>query len=160
MSDLTFVKYCPLCRAENPRQQAFCVKCMDGDLSTVPVEPRRQQGQQGTLATSSTASTTPHCVLELIDNPTLRFTVLPGQTVGRTEKADIILCGVPQFDCISGVHAKFTRRGEQWYVQHLGETNFIKIDGETFRGKEDVAIFPGSVLVLSLTAFRVIIEGT
>ena len=38
MSDVTFVKYCPLCGAENPRQQAFCLKCFDGDLNTCRID--------------------------------------------------------------------------------------------------------------------------
>ena len=75
--------------------------------------------------------------------------------MGRTENADIILRGVPKLDWISGIHAKFLRRGTQWYVQHLAKTNFIRVDGDQFRGHEEVALYDNSILVLSLTAFRV-----
>ncbi|HEX2950855.1 MAG TPA: FHA domain-containing protein [Armatimonadota bacterium] len=150
MSEVVFVKYCPLCGAENPRQQAFCLQCLDGDLSTVPVEPRRTEVPVQTDE--------PICVLELVENPAVRFSVRDGQTVGRTEKADIVLRDVPKLDWISGEHAKFTRQGERWYVQHVGKTNFIKVDGEKFEGPEEVAIYDGSILVLSLTGFRISIK--
>lgn len=153
MSNPIYVKYCPICGAENPRQQAFCRQCADGDLSTIPAEVQREMTANVSL---------PHtagCVMELVDDPSFNFTVREGQTVGRTHKADVILAGVPNFDWISGAHARFTRRGEQWYVQHIAQTNFIKVDGEMFKGQEEVAIFDGSILVLSLTAFRVRIGG-
>lgn len=149
MSEYTYVKYCPLCGAENPRQQAFCLQCFDGDLSTVPVEPRRC-GESSTDATATAC-----CVLELLDDPQVRFSVAEKQTIGRTDKADVVLCGVPKLDWISGAHARFFRRGEQWYVQHIGSTNFIKVDGQMYQGNEEVALYDGSVLVLSLTPFRV-----
>ena len=98
-------------------------------------------------------------VLELLDDPSVRFAVAEGQTVGRTEKADIMLRGVPKLDWISGAHAKFLRRGEQWYVQHIAQTNFIRVDGEQYQGQQEVAIYDGSILVLSLTAFRVKVDG-
>lgn len=99
-------------------------------------------------------------VLELLDDPTVRFAVTEGQTVGRTEKADIILSGVPKLDWISGAHAKFLRRGDQWYVQHIAQTNFIRVDGEQYTGQQEVALYDGSILVLSLTAFRVKSENS
>jgi len=167
VSDIVYVKYCPLCGAENPRQQPFCLTCQDGDLTTVAVEPRRGQ-QPPVEAEPETASAGPEAaveaaeapapptvVLEVIDDPTIRFAVLEGQTIGRTEKADLVLRGVPKLDWISGMHAKFLRRGEQWYVQHVAETNFIRVDGELYRGHQEVAIYDGTILVLSLTAFRV-----
>lgn len=40
MSDVTYVKYCPLCQGENPCQQAFCQHCQDGDLTIVHEELR------------------------------------------------------------------------------------------------------------------------
>ena len=172
MSELEFVKYCPLCGAENPRQQAFCLSCFDGDLSTVPVEPRRQQAAKPRRETPSPAADIPAMPLEpapqpaqapvsdvlrleLVDDPAIRFSIRDGQTVGRTDKSSIVLCGVPKLDWISSAHAKFFRRNTQWYVQHIAETNFIKVDGETFQGHEEVAIYDGSIVVLSLTAFRV-----
>lgn len=168
MSDVIYVKYCPLCGAENPRQQPFCLHCQDGDLTTVAIEPRR--GQKPAQAAEAEPASAPPvetavapapdvapttCVLELLDDPGVRFAVAEGQTVGRTEKADIILQGVPKVEWISSTHAKFLCRGTQWYVQHIAQTNFIKVDGEMYRGHQEVAIYDGSILVLSLTAFRV-----
>jgi len=172
-NEVTFVKYCPLCGTENPRYQAFCTKCQDGDLSTVPGEPLRQakaKGKQPVPATTETvqpdkpdtyqiADTLAACTLELVDNPAIRFTVREDQTVGRASKADVVLAGVPKLDWISGVHARFIYRNEQWFVQHMGQTNFIKVDGEIYKGKEEVALYHGSILVLSLTPFRVVLEG-
>lgn len=160
MQEIPFVKYCPLCGAENPPRQAFCIKCVDGDLSTVPIEPRRDTQTDVPAAEelpspSIAPAATAYCILASIDDPMLRFIVREGQTVGRTERADVVLAGVPKFEWISGIHAKFTRRGTQWYVRHVGQTNFIKVDGEKYDGREEVALHDGSILMLSLTAFRV-----
>ena len=160
MGEVVFVKYWPLCGAENPRQQAFCLACLDGDLSTVPVEPRREstpapaaaQAERATPAADTTAS---FLILESVDDPTVHFILRENQTVGRTDKSDVILQNVPKLEWISGAHARFLRRGAQWYVQHVGHTNFIKVDGETYSGQEEVALYHGSIVVLSLTSFRV-----
>ena len=128
---------------------------MDGDLSTVPVEPRRVD-----TAVTTNASPAAQLQLELVDDASMRFPVADGQTVGRTPKADVVLSGVPKLDWISGAHARLFRRGAQWYVQHIAQTNFIKVDGETYKGTEEVALYDGSILVLSLTAFRVRIAGS
>lgn len=163
MAEVVFVKYCPLCGAENPRRQAFCLECLDGDLSTVPVEPRRDatafapaEPQAAPAAPAALATT---LILESVDNPSVRFAIRENQTVGRTDKADIILRDVPKLEWISGAHARFLRRGDQWYVQHIAHTNFIKVDGETYHGDEEVAVYHGSIVVLSLTSFRVNLEG-
>ncbi|MEI7831789.1 MAG: FHA domain-containing protein [bacterium] len=175
MAEIVFMKYCPLCGAENPRQQAFCTSCLDGDLSTTPVEPRRKQPAAKVAAAvvvpeGIPVMVTPEkpadtrqvgspqcCILETIDNANLRFTVIDGQTVGRTDAADVALHDVPKLDWISGVHVRLFRRNEQWYAQHMGGTNFIKVDGEMYSGHEEVAIYDGSILVLSLTPFRVVL---
>jgi hypothetical protein len=165
MSDLQFVKYCPLCGAENPRQAAFCVICLDGDLSTVPVEPRRDEPAANDTAPAPAPQpdakpTDPTvCVLELLENPAVHFTILDGQTIGRNSKADVPLVGVPNVDYISGCHARLFRDGGQWLITHVGSTNFIKVDGEMYRGQEEIPICDGSVIVLSLTTFRVNLAG-
>jgi len=162
MAEVAFVKYCPLCGAENPRQQAFCLKCLDGDLSAVPVEPRRET-MPPPAATPSGAEEegAGHDILllESVDNPEVNFAIRENQTVGRTDKSQVILHDVPRLEWISGAHARFLRRGEQWYVQHVGHTNFIKVDGETYSGQEEAAVYHGSIIVLSLTSFRVNLEG-
>jgi ribosomal protein L40E len=158
MAEAVYVKYCPLCGAENPRQAAFCARCLDGDLTTVPDEPRRDDAPAPAPLAAPVEPPRARCTLTLIENPALVFTVCEGQTVGRTRKADVPLTGVPKLEWISGSHARFFRRGPQWFVQHIAQTNFIKVDGDTFRGNEEVALHDGSVLVLSLTAFRVKLE--
>ena len=99
--------------------------------------------------------------LELIERPGVRFAVLDGQSVGasREAQADVTLRGVPDLEYISSVHARFFTRGTQWYVQHLGHTNFIKVDGMKFEKREEVPLSEGSVLVLSKTAFHVVLTG-
>lgn len=102
-------------------------------------------------------------VLELVERPELRFTVADGQTVGASRdeqrRADVTLTGAPNLDYISSVHARFFLRGEQWFVQHSGSTNFIKVDGTKFEKREEVPLHHGSVLVLSKTPFRVLLGG-
>jgi pSer/pThr/pTyr-binding forkhead associated (FHA) protein len=161
MGEAAFVKYCPLCGAKNPRQQAFCLKCHDGDLSTVPVEPSRDAAPAPEAAPAQNAgdAANPTLILESVDNPAVTFAIQENQTVGRTDKSQVILRDVPRLEWISGAHARFLRRGGQWYVQHVGSTNFIKVDGETYSGQEEAAVYHGSIVVLSLTSFRVNLEG-
>ena len=166
---LAFVKYCPLCGAENTRQQPFCSGCSE-DLTRVQVEPRRgvetvpepdAPAEEALLRTRRVESPAcDGCVLELVADPTVRFTVRADQTVGRTGAADIALEGkVPDWQYISGCHARFTRRGGQWYVAHAGTTNFNIVDGVKYAGDDEAALHDNSVLVLAKTAFRVCIEG-
>ena len=98
------------------------------------------------------------CRLELLDNPAISFEIAPDQTVGRGIEADVILAEVPHAGYISRQHARFSRRGAQWFVQYLGQGNFITVDGETAEDDSQLALHHGSVLVLSLTSFRVVLE--
>jgi hypothetical protein len=102
-------------------------------------------------------------VLELVEQPELRFTIAEGQSVGSSRdparRADVALSGAPNLDYISSVHARFFRRNGQWYVQHIGATNFIKVDGQRFDKREEVPLHEGAVLVLSKTPFRVLLGG-
>ncbi len=140
----SLVKYCPICGAENSRYSPFCESCGDADLSTVPLEAKRQDAS--------------FCVLELCDNPEVSFTVSDGQVVGRTDKADVVLEGVPNLEYISGRHARFLKRGEEWFVQHVGETNYIEVNGCRYVDREEVAICDGASLVISMTPFRVVLR--
>lgn len=125
-----------------------------GQSESSPATPE-QEAPPDAVPETAAAPVVPAVILELLDDPSVRFAVEEGQTVGRTEKADILLRGVPNLDWISGAHARFLRRGTQWYVQHIAQTNFIRVDGDQYRGQEEVAVYDGSILVLSLTAFRV-----
>jgi pSer/pThr/pTyr-binding forkhead associated (FHA) protein len=154
----------------NSLQEAFCRHCFDCDLTAVVPEPLKKDTEmpdehaEASVASVDDTEKTPTsrimseqvCVLNLLENPLIRFIIHDGQTAGRTEQADVILRDVPDLHCISGIHAKFFRRKEQWYVQHLGHTNFIKVDGEVFNStEEEIPIQEGTILVLSLTPFRV-----
>jgi pSer/pThr/pTyr-binding forkhead associated (FHA) protein len=167
MSDLIYVKYCPACGAENPARTPFCLDCVSGDLSTAAIVVQMSDS----LSASPEAATERRVsgpsigyvpegfadplVLELISDPSQEFVAGDGQTVGRTSASDVVLANVPKSDFISSVHARFFTRGGEWYVQHLASTNFIKVDDERYTGDEEVAIIDGSVVVLSLTPFRV-----
>ncbi|MEA2552358.1 MAG: hypothetical protein QOJ65_534 [Fimbriimonadaceae bacterium] len=97
----------------------------------------------------------PRVVLEVLQQPGTRFEVGEGQTVGRTDAADVVLKGVPNSDYISRKMAVFTRRGDQWFVQHLGGTNYITVDGEKYQDNEEIALHSGSILGLALCQFTV-----
>ncbi len=165
-----FVKYCPNCGAENGRLQALCLQC-NADLTMVRAAPRREEAPPAPAPAASgiviehtarveVSGPEDCCVLELVADPAVRFTVLAGQTVGRTNAADIVLAEkVPDWRYISSCHARFTRRGAQWYVTHAGGTNFNIVDGTQYRTDDEVALYDNSVLVLSKTAFRVKIGG-
>ena len=95
------------------------------------------------------------CTLELVENPEVKFQVRDGQTIGRSNRADIELAGVPGREYVSRIHARFFRRGEQWFAQYVATGNFIKVDGETYEDDSEVALENGSMLTLSMTTFRV-----
>lgn len=165
MSDFTLLKYCPACSTPNPPTESFCRQC-DFDLLTVLAEPRRPEPGEVPEAEAPAehgfpvpepAGTGDECRLELLENPAVSFQIKAGQSVGRGVEADIILDGVPHLAYISRRHAKFSRRGEQWFVQYVAEGNFLKVDGETYDDDSLAAIHDGSVLTLSLTSFRVVL---
>ncbi len=161
MNEVTLVKYCPACGEENSPLESFCSHC-DFDLLTVPTEPRRMAtdetpDDEAQIAVAPVAVVTDVCRLELLDNAAIAFDIKAGQTVGRGVEADVILAEVPHAGYISRVHARFLRRGEQWFVQYLGQGNFIVVDGENSEDDSEIALHDGSVLVLSLTSFRVVL---
>lgn len=174
MSDAPAVKYCPACGQENRPNESFCAEC-DFDLLLVHSEPRRPEPSRDLLdagapsqenatgadvaapAPASALATGSECRLELLDNPTVSFQIAPGQSVGRGVEADVLLAGVPHLSYISRRHAQFSRRGAQWFVQYVASGNFIKVDGETTNDDSLVALHDGSILVLSLSSFRVVL---
>jgi hypothetical protein len=176
----SLVKYCPICGFENQIIASFCVEC-DSDLMHAPAEARREEISQALemrdavasgreeplgvasssleeVATLRAASVWNALVLELVFNPALKFEVLPGQSVGRASKADIVLHGVHDLEYISRAHARFIQRQGQWYVQYIAEGNSITVDGVESRDDSEIAIYDGSLVVLSFTAFRVTIR--
>lgn len=168
MSNEKYVKYCPLCGGENPQRQAFCRQCQDGDLTTVPVEKSRNYQSSTAKATALEGDDVLQnwhdevvavCSLELVEDSAISFKILDGQTVGRTAEADVELAAVPNSEWISSIHARFFRRGKQWYIQHLGDTNYIKVGEDTFRGHEEIPLQSGQTITISLTVFRFVVVG-
>lgn len=182
------VKYCPLCGAANDPTEPFCAACHDGELMAIAPQPLRLDSAAASPAATTadaaidweaepgTAAApdpdTMHvdgeaaaaCViLELVGNPALCFNVADGQTIGASRdanrSADVTLTGVPELEYISSVHARLFLRAEQWYVQHIGSTNFLRVDGMKYEKREEVPLHDGTVLVLSKTAFRVRLGG-
>lgn len=163
-TDATLVKYCPACGEENSPLESFCTHC-DFDLLTVPAQPRRtddaatatDNGDETQIVVAPIAAKADVCRLELLDNSEVFFEIKSGQSVGRGVESDVILAEVPHAGYISRLHARFSRRGEQWFVQYLAQGNFIVVDGETHEDDSEIALHNGSVLVLSLTSFRVVL---
>lgn len=162
-----FVKYCPACGRENPRLQPLCLDC-NADLTMV--QAMLKQDEETAAPAAAPPAVPAHtmlieepcagCTLELVADPNVTFAVADGQTVGRTGDADVALAErVPDWQYISSRHALFTRRGEQWYVRHVGSTNYIMVDGAKYAEDVDVAVYDNTALVLSKTAFRVRISG-
>jgi hypothetical protein len=127
------------------------------DLSKDAIE----QGQleacgQSELATLRAASLPNDSIeLVLVSNPSVRFSIRAGQTVGRASKADVIVSGVPDLEYISRAHARFIQRRAQWYVQYIAEGNSVTVDGVESRDDAEIAIYDQSIVVLSFTAFTV-----
>ena len=157
------VKICPSCGLQNAPTESFCARC-DFDLLSVPAQTVASPDvtSEAHLPSEPVAEAPradPICRLELVDDPARSFRLSEGQSIGRGVEADVILSDVPHLDFISRKHAKFLRRGEQWFVQYIAQGNFISVDGETFEDDSQVALQNGSLLSLSLTAFRVALEG-
>ena len=97
--------------------------------------------------------------MQLIEDPSKTWSIADGQSVGRDERADVILAGAPKLNYISGKMARFCRRGEQWFIQHLGHTNYIEVDGTQYDDDSEVALEEGSIVGLPLTFFRIHLGG-
>ncbi|RYX83809.1 FHA domain-containing protein [bacterium] len=165
------VKVCPSCDAVNPATASFCSECEWDLMNVAPTSRPEVAVAETTSAPLETApSTTPVaddsatmrvadmnavCTLELIEDPALQFQIRDGQTIGRSSRADVELIGVPGREYLSRIHARFFRRGKQWFAQYVATGNFIKVDGEMYEDDSEVALENGSMLTLSLTTFRV-----
>lgn len=153
------VRVCPVCRTECPEDVFACPR--DGsDLLMEPIVLRADAPAAETVpppceSASQEGATAAHLVLESIEVPGLKFVVREGQCVGRGEAADIVLAGSPHFGHISRRMAVFFCRGEQWFIQHVATSNYIKVDGCEYEDDTEVAIEDGSVVGLPLAMFRV-----
>ena len=166
MADPSYVKVCPLCGKDNEIYQVFCSSYGDGDLSTVSITEAIDDNaifdvrndiaveSEDEVANGKTAEESKITLIS-VDDPTMEFVVKENQSVGRNEKADVIVAKVNKSEWISGKHALFTRRGEKWYIQHVGKTNYIIVDNEKFSEDEEVPIYNDSIIALSLSLFKV-----
>ena len=147
MSNLERFKICPACQAKNPPSASDCLEC-GADVLSERVEHR------STVSTPEPVAA-PHIRLESLYDPEKVFIVQEGQTVGRSDAADVVIDGVPDMDSISRRMALFGRRGQQWFIQHVAQTNFVAVDGEEYESDDEVVIRDGSVVGLALCQFFV-----
>jgi len=157
MTTATRYKVCPACRTENAPNAADCEKC-GNDILAEPVERRASEAPPVETAPRPDLSR-PHITLESLAVAGRTFTVYEGQTVGRSDQSDVTIEDIPDLDSISRRMAKFHRRGDQWFVQHIANTNYIAVDGEQYEEDDDIAIHDGSVLGLALCSFFVRVGG-
>ena len=158
MSSVYKVRVCPRCGTENPATSSDCSKC-GADILGEPLETRYPDAVPSETDAPAVAAreevSGPHVVLEVMERPDMSFVVGEGQSVGRTEAADVVLKGVPYFDYISRKMATFIRRGDQWFVKHIGTSNYIVVDGDKYETDDDIALHDGSVLGVPLCQFMV-----
>lgn len=160
------VKICPRCLFHNPDTVNSCLRCpsslagveaTDPDAPVLPDEHVTPVTEGGPDHATDLATATA-LRLELAADPTRGFVVLAGQTVGapgHAERPDVPLAGVPDEDYISGRHARVLRHGSDWFVQHLGQTNFIVVDGARHDERDEVPVHAGSSVFLTYTEFIV-----
>jgi pSer/pThr/pTyr-binding forkhead associated (FHA) protein len=99
--------------------------------------------------------------LELLQDPFIRFNVLDGQVVGRTSASDVVIANVPDGDAISGRMACFRKRGDQWFVEHVGSTNYLVVDGSCLKENGfEHPIGEGTTIAMPTTLFIVRLGGS
>lgn len=144
---------CSLCGEANPAGALLCRVC-GASLSAAPAEAVRATpvpaGAAGLL-------TGPTDELVLVHESSGReFVVRPGQTVGRSSKADVVLAGLPDDGYISEVHARIERRGGRWRIECLSRTNPLKVDGLSLEPSGGQAgLVDGTRVTLARTDLRV-----
>jgi hypothetical protein len=152
------VKMCESCGTEYADTISFCRKCLlplvgaaRPPSSATPPEPPESELTEEVLA------------LESIDAPDVTMIVRSGQVVGRahgSQDPDVPVGAVPGLERISGRHARFTLHAGQWYVQHVGEVNWIAVDGCLHEANDEVPVSDGSTVRLTDSPFRVrIVKG-
>ena len=139
---------CSLCGEANPAGALICRDC-GSNLPASPAGPARPTDDAGGTAAES--------VVVLVHEASGReFVVRPGQTVGRTSKADVALSGLPDDGYISEVHARIERRAGRWRIECLGRTNPLKVDGVPLEPTGGQAgLVDGTRVTLARTDLRV-----
>lgn len=159
MSRLERYKVCPSCGAENVPNAADCTQC-GFDILMERVERRQltdlepiSEVRPQQISSQGIVAGKPCVVLESLADPKRSFVVYEGQTIGRADLSDVIIEGIPDVDSVSRRMALIGRHGTSWYVQHVGQTNYIAVDGEEYDSDDEVTIREGSVLGLALCQF-------
>jgi len=62
----------------------------------------------------------------LEDDPSFRFALLDGLTIGR--EADISIGSLPDNKFVSRVHATFLKEGDDWFVRDENSTNHTYVN--------------------------------
>lgn len=148
-----YVKHC-VCGHDNPDTSNTCEACgltLAGvhviDLEALPPVPPSPPPPPAPATLR----------LVLAADPSRVFEVAAGQTVGvpgRSERPDIALVGVPEEEerLISGCHLQVLLHGAEWYVRHVGHTNYIEVDGKRYTDTSDeVRVDDGSSVFLTHT---------
>ena len=68
-------------------------------------------------------------------------------TVGRSESCDIVI----KEPTLSRKHARLSREGSDWFIEDLGSTNGITVNGEKIEAGEKVRVGAGDAVVLGTT---------
>ena len=154
------VKICPRCHHHNPDTVNSCESC-PSTLAGVPAEdpdaPEEASPAQLPPVLPGIAGAD-SLRLELAEDPSRVFVVRAGQTLGAPDHEgapDVVLAGVPKEDYISGRHVMVLRDGPDWFVKHLGRTNYIVVDGVRYSDAAEVPIREGTSLFLTYTEFIV-----
>ncbi len=139
---------CSLCGEANPAGALICRSC-GSNLPASPAGPARPGDEAGGAAAES--------VVVLVHEASGReFVVRPGQTIGRTAKADVALSGLPDDGYISEIHARIERRGGRWRIECLSRTNPLKVEGVRLEPSGGQAgLVDGTQLTLARTDLRV-----
>lgn len=159
----TYRKECNVCHHLNPLTANFCegqgcvaslvgarIVDLDAPLEAPNTASDPPGGSGDALAAADVLS------FHLAEDPGRVFRVAPGQTLGapgHSEEPDVPLAGVPGEDYISGRHLRVLRRGPDWFVQHVGHTNYIVVDGTRYEGRNEVRVRAGSSVFLTETEF-------
>ena len=143
---------CSLCGEANPAGALICRTC-GSNLPASQAGPARPADDAGSAAAES--------AIVLVHEASGReFVVRPGQTVGRTSKADVALSGLPDDGYISEVHARIERRGGRWRIECLSRTNPLKVDGQSLEPSGGQAgLVDGTRVTLARTDLRVRYEA-
>ncbi len=155
-------KKCPQCDQENVVDAKICFKCaapLHGVRAVAisdepPVSANTLAAAEPTPVVGVTRVVqSDDGFLESFSDPTLRFRVWHGAVVGR-EPADVNLTKARNSDTISRRHARFLRRGPDWFIcnePHI--TNFTEVNGERVEEADERGLQDGDEVSLGLSRF-------